>query len=55
MVYWRYENAKVCGFAIITGRWLGAAERRQLYRFCADLGGLALKIAYDHGGVTEKS
>ena len=40
---------------ILRARLLGAAERRQLYRFCADIGGLALKIAYEHGGVTEKS
>ena len=55
MVYWRYVHSEVCGSVIITVRLLGAAERRQLYRFCADIGELALKIAYDHGGVTEKS
>ncbi|KIJ68769.1 hypothetical protein HYDPIDRAFT_37202 [Hydnomerulius pinastri MD-312] len=39
------------GFFWVIG---AAAERRELFRFSADLGKLALRIAYMHGGSTEK-
>jgi len=45
----------VYGFSILTFQWLSVAERCQLYWFCADIGSLALKIAYDHSSMMQKS